>query len=71
MITISTNVAVASGSILIFAGFMLGYAIGWRQRCGQPAPDPCGSYHFGGPLDLGQPPALRETAEERVRRSQA
>jgi hypothetical protein len=36
MITISTNVAVSAGSIIMFAGFMLGYAIGWRQRRGQP-----------------------------------
>ncbi|EJN15713.1 hypothetical protein PMI42_00731 [Bradyrhizobium sp. YR681] len=32
MITISTNVAVGAGSIIAFAGFMLGYAIAWRQR---------------------------------------
>ncbi|BCA04177.1 hypothetical protein [Bradyrhizobium diazoefficiens] len=33
MITISTNVAVGAGSIIMAAGFLLGYAIGWRQRC--------------------------------------
>lgn len=32
MITISVNVAVGVGSIIAFAGFMLGYAIAWRQR---------------------------------------
>ncbi|MFB6460474.1 hypothetical protein [Bradyrhizobium tunisiense] len=32
MITISTNVAVGAGSIVMFAGFMIGYAIAWRQR---------------------------------------
>ncbi|WP_262048639.1 hypothetical protein [Bradyrhizobium sp. Bra78] len=32
---ISTNVAVGAGSIVAFAGFMLGYAIGWRQRGSQ------------------------------------
>lgn len=32
MITISVNVAVGAGSILVFAGFMLGYAIAWWQR---------------------------------------
>jgi hypothetical protein len=32
MITISTNVAVGAGSILVFAGFMLGYSIAWWQR---------------------------------------
>lgn len=36
MITISTNVAVGAGAIVMFAGFMLGYAIGWRQRRRQP-----------------------------------
>ncbi|WBL75620.1 hypothetical protein I3J27_21545 [Bradyrhizobium xenonodulans] len=32
MITISINVAVGASSIVMFAGFMLGYAIAWRQR---------------------------------------
>ncbi|MGM4955672.1 hypothetical protein ACT4MK_09980 [Bradyrhizobium barranii] len=32
MITISVNVVVGAGSIIAFAGFMLGYAIAWRQR---------------------------------------
>ncbi|MFK4622546.1 hypothetical protein [Bradyrhizobium diazoefficiens] len=32
MIAISTNVAIGAGSIVMFAGFMLGYAIAWRQR---------------------------------------
>ncbi|QDP20687.1 hypothetical protein [Bradyrhizobium cosmicum] len=32
MITISTNVAVGAGSIIAAAGFLLGYAIAWRQR---------------------------------------
>ncbi|MEY9703739.1 hypothetical protein ACFLEY_21575 [Bradyrhizobium sp. YCK136] len=32
MIDISTNVAVGAGSILLFAGFMLGYTIAWWQR---------------------------------------
>ncbi|WP_018456824.1 hypothetical protein [Bradyrhizobium sp. WSM4349] len=36
MITISTNVAVAAASIIMFAGFMLGYTIGWRQHRSQP-----------------------------------
>jgi hypothetical protein len=35
-ITISINVAVGAGSIIAFAGFMLGYAIAWRQRRNQP-----------------------------------
>lgn len=67
---ISVNVAVGAGSIVMFAGFMLGYAIAWRQRRSQPVPLTGGHYHFGGPLDLGQPPALRETPEDRVRRAQ-
>lgn len=32
MIAISTNVAVGTGSIVMAAGFLLGYAIAWRQR---------------------------------------
>lgn len=32
MITVSTNVAVGAGSIIAAAGFLLGYAIAWRQR---------------------------------------
>jgi hypothetical protein len=32
VITISTNVAIGAGSILVFAGFMLGYSIAWWQR---------------------------------------
>jgi len=32
MMTISTNVAVGAGSIIAAAGFLLGYAIAWRQR---------------------------------------
>lgn len=31
-ITISHNIAIAAGSALVFAGFMLGYAIAWWQR---------------------------------------
>lgn len=69
MITISTNVAVGAGSIVMFAGFMLGYAIAWRQRRNEPASVACDRYQFGGPLDLSDLPALHETAEERVRRS--
>ncbi|BAL77055.1 hypothetical protein [Bradyrhizobium cosmicum] len=68
-ITISHNVAIAAASAFVFAGFMLGYAIGWHQRRSQPAPDACSDYHIGGPLELGQPPAVRDSAEDRVRRS--
>jgi hypothetical protein len=32
MITISESVMVGACAILIFAGFMLGYAIAWGQR---------------------------------------
>lgn len=71
MITISSNVAVGAGSIVMFAGFMLGYAIAWRQRRSEPAPSAGVVYHFGGPVDLDELQALRESAEERVRRSQA
>ncbi|WP_456622163.1 MULTISPECIES: hypothetical protein [unclassified Bradyrhizobium] len=35
-ITISHNVAVAAASAIAFAGFMIGYAIAWRQRRSQP-----------------------------------
>lgn len=65
MINISTNVAVGAGSILMFAGFMFGYAIAWRQRGG----------HLERALEEVTEP---ETAtiivldlEARVRRSQA
>ncbi|WP_409188422.1 hypothetical protein [Bradyrhizobium sp. RDM4] len=32
MTEISTNVAVAAGAIVMFAGFMAGYTIAWWQR---------------------------------------
>lgn len=35
-ITISHNVALTAGFAVAFAGFMVGYAIAWRQRRSQP-----------------------------------
>ncbi|MET3991654.1 hypothetical protein ABID65_003294 [Bradyrhizobium sp. S3.9.2] len=70
-LAIGINLLLSCGFIVFFSGLMLGYAIGWRQRRRQPAPEAGGSYFLGGPVDLDQLPALRETAEERVRRSQA
>lgn len=70
MISISINVAVGAGSILMFAGFMLGYAIAWRQRRSEPVQPTGVVYHFGGPVDLDQLADLRDGAEARVRRSQ-
>ncbi|PPQ17946.1 hypothetical protein CV770_18440 [Bradyrhizobium sp. AC87j1] len=40
-ITISHNIAITAGFAIAFAGFLLGYAIGWRQRNYRPvAPQP-------------------------------
>lgn len=35
-LTVSHNVALTAGFAIAFAGFMLGYAIAWRQRAPQP-----------------------------------
>ncbi|MGX0963182.1 hypothetical protein AB7M63_003631 [Bradyrhizobium japonicum] len=69
-ITISHNIAITAGSALAFAGFMIGYAIDWRQRRSETVSDARDVYHFGGPLYLGQLPVVCETDEDRVRRYQ-
>lgn len=69
-VTISHNVALTAGFAVAFAGFMLGYAIGWRQRQTPPSRDEIGFYDIGGPVDLDELRRLRDSAEDRVRRSQ-
>lgn len=76
-ITISHNVAIVAASCFGFAGFMVGYAIAWWQRGRHDAHSlaavmrpPGGCYFLGGLIDLDQLAALRENAEDRVRRSQ-
>ncbi len=71
-ITISHNIAIAAASCFVFAGFVIGYAIAWRQRSSEPpARDEVGAYDIGGPVDLDELRRLRDGAEDRVRRSQA
>lgn len=70
-ITISHNVAIVAASCFAFAGFMIGYAIAWRQRRSEPARGEIGAYDIGGPVDLDELRRLRDSAEDRVRRSQA
>jgi ABC-type glycerol-3-phosphate transport system permease component len=65
MITISTNVAVAAGSIATFAGFMAGYTIAWWQR---------GRYLAQALQEVAGPETatiIIHDLEARVRRSQA
>lgn len=63
MIEISINVAVGAGSILVFAGFILGYSIAWWQR---------GRYDARSLAEVMQSePLVVHDLETRFRRSQA